>query len=114
LPTIQLHTQAGQIVAQGGIRERIVSRLILGTEKPDPAVLQILRERLKLGQQWFAYQNHAMDSESLGEIQFLCCGPDCTFAEPPQRMPDSHLGVGWKYLLVGTVNLETGEIEEGR
>jgi len=27
-------------------------------------------------------------------------------------MPDSHLGIGWRYLLVGTVNLETGEIEE--
>jgi hypothetical protein len=27
-------------------------------------------------------------------------------------MPDSHLGIGWKYLLVGKVNLESGEIEE--
>jgi hypothetical protein len=51
-----------------------------------------------------------MDSRSLGHIQFLCCGPGCTFAEPPKRMPDSHLGIGWRYLLVGTVNLETGEI----
>jgi hypothetical protein len=85
---------------------------ILGTEKPDPAMLQILRERLKPGQSWFAYQNHAMDSASLGHLQFLCCGPGCTFAEPPQRMPDSHLGIGWKYLLVGKVNLESGEIEE--
>jgi hypothetical protein len=29
-------------------------------------------------------------------------------------MPDSHLGIGWRYALVGTVNLETGEIEESR
>ncbi len=27
-------------------------------------------------------------------------------------MPDSHLGIGWKYVLVGKVNLESGEIEE--
>jgi hypothetical protein len=90
------------------------TKLILGTEKPDQAVLQILRERLKPGQTWFAYQNHAMDSANFGHLQFLCCGPGCTFEEPPQRMPDSHLGIGWRYLLVGTVNLETGEIEEDR
>lgn len=85
---------------------------LLGTEKPDTTVLAILRERLKPGQQWFAYQNHAMDSASLGRLQFLCCGPGCTFEKPAQRMPDSHLGIGWKYLLVGRVNLASGEIEE--
>jgi hypothetical protein len=29
-------------------------------------------------------------------------------------MPDSHVGIGWRYLLVGKVNLESGEIEESR
>ena len=91
-----------------------MSTKLLGTEKPDATVLGILRERLKPGQAWFAYQNHALDSMNLGHLQFLCCGPDCTFEKPPERMPDSHLGIGWRYLLVGTVNLETGEIEEGR
>jgi hypothetical protein len=91
-----------------------MSRLILGTEKPDLAVLTILRERLKPGQTWFAYQNHAMDSASLGHLQFLCCGSGCTRETPPERMPDSHLGIGWRYLLVGEVNLETGDIEERR
>jgi hypothetical protein len=89
-----------------------MTKLILGTEKPDLAVLTILRERLKPGQTWFAYQNHAMDSASLGLLQFLCCGPGCTFTEPPQRMPDSHLGIGWRYLLVGKVDFETGQIVE--
>ena len=85
---------------------------ILGTEKPVFATLQLLRERLKPGQTWFAFQNHAMDSASLGHLQFLCCGPGCTFTESPSRMPDSHLGIGWRYLLVGKVILETGEIVE--
>jgi hypothetical protein len=89
-----------------------MTKLILGTEKPDATVLAILRERLKPGQAWFAYQNHALDSASLGHLQFLCCGPGCTFETAPERTPDSHLGIGWRYLLVGKVNLETGEIEE--
>jgi hypothetical protein len=89
-----------------------MTKLILGTEKPDQKTLQLLRERLKPGQTWFAYQNHAMDSASLGHLQFLCCGHGCTFTEPPARMPDSHLGIGWRYLLVGRVDLETGKIVE--
>jgi len=89
-----------------------MTKLILGNEKPDSAVLTILRERLKPGQTWFVYQNHAMDSASLGHLQFLCCGPGCTFPDPPQRMPDSHLGIGWRYLLVGEVDFETGQIVE--
>jgi len=89
-----------------------MAKLILGSEKPDPAVLKIIRDRLKLGQAWWAYQNVALDSAGLGECQYLCCGPGCTFAEPPARMPDSHLRIGWRYLLVGKVNLETGTIEE--
>ena len=85
---------------------------LLGTEKPDPVMLAILRERLKTGQTWFCYQNMALDSASLGHLKFLCCGTGCTFVEPPARMPDSHLGIGWRYLLVGKVNLESGTIEE--
>ena len=89
-----------------------MTKLILGNEKPDSAVLTILRERLKPGQTWFVYQNHAMDSASLGHLQFLCCGPGCTFAEPPARMPDIPQAIGWRYLLVGKVDFETGQIVE--
>jgi hypothetical protein len=89
-----------------------MTKLIPGTEKPGPAVLTILRERLKPGQAWFVYQNHAMDSANLGHLQFLCCGPGCTIVEPPSHMPDTQHGIGWRYLLVGKVNLETGEIED--
>jgi len=87
-----------------------MTKLILGTEKPDLAVLTILRERLKPGQTWFAYQNHAMNSADLGRLQFLCCGPGCTFTKPPERMPDTIDAIGWRYLLVGRVDMETGEI----
>jgi hypothetical protein len=91
-----------------------MTKLILGTVKPDATVLAILRERLKPGQTWFAFQNHPMDSADLGRLQFLCCGSGCTFTDPPARMPDSHLGIGWRYLLVGKVDMETGEIVENQ
>jgi hypothetical protein len=84
---------------------------LLGNESPDPEVMAILRERLKDGQRWAAYQNHAMDSASLGHLQFLKVGPGCTFEIAPERMPDSQYIIGWKYLHVGFVNLETGQIE---
>jgi hypothetical protein len=89
-----------------------VTKLILGTEKPDVAVLAVLRERLKSGQTWWAYQNMALDSASLGHLQFFCCGPHCTFTEPPASMPDTAQCINWRYLLVGRVDLETGEIVE--
>ena len=89
-----------------------MSKLILGTEKPDPAVLKIHRERLKPGQAWFAYQNVALDSANLGHLNFLCCGPGCTFAEAPSRLPDTAQSINWRYVLVGRVDMETGEIVE--
>jgi hypothetical protein len=47
----------------------------------------------------------------LGELRFLAVGPDHTFKSTPQRYPDTPLGTGWAYLLVGWVNLETGLVE---
>lgn len=85
-----------------------MSRLILGTEKPGPEALAQMREG---GGDWYAYQSHDMSSSTLGQLQFLQCGPGRTFETPPERMPDSHLGIGWRYSLCGRVNLETGEIE---
>ena len=84
----------------------------LGIEKPNPAVLTILRERLKPGQTWFCYQNMALDSASLGHLKFLCCGPGCTFIEPPARLPDTAQSINWRYILVGYVDLVSGEIVE--
>jgi hypothetical protein len=87
---------------------------LLEAEKPDVEVLQILRERLKPGQTWFCYENVALDSEILGHRQFLCCGEGCTLSEPPTRMPDTAHAIGWKYLLIGHVDMTTGEIVENQ
>lgn len=101
-----------QTVERAQARKRAPVTRRFGSDKPDPAVLTILRERLKSGQAWFAYQNVAPDSANLGHLQFLCCGPGCTFTEPPARMPDTAQSINWRYILVGRVDLTTGEITE--
>jgi hypothetical protein len=63
------------------------------------------------GGDWFAYQDHCFDSSSLGDLQFLQCGAGRTYAQPPARMPDTTHSIGWRYVLVGKVDLETGGIE---
>ena len=77
--------------------------------KPTPKALQAMRDR---GGQWAAYENHALDSADLGHMRFLKYGPGCTLENPPTRYPDTmEHGIGWRYVLVGTVNLETGEVD---
>jgi len=71
-----------------------------------------LRQMCERGGKWFAYQNHALDSASLGDLQFLQVGPDKTFKEPPERMPDTPHSIGWRYVRVGVVDLEAGKIVE--
>lgn len=61
---------------------------------------------------WAAYQNHDMNSGHFGHLQFLAVGPQNTFKEPPARMPDTDVGLGWRYLFVGWVDLNTGEVCE--
>jgi len=61
---------------------------------------------------WHAYQNHDLGHFNIGHLQFLAVGPGCTFKEPPRTAPDTQHGLGWRYILVGTVNLTTGAIEE--
>lgn len=80
---------------------------LIGNAKPDSEALQQMHER---GGDWAAYQNHAMDSAGLGELRFLQYGEGRTFATPPDRYPDTQHGTGWRHLLVGHVNLESGEI----
>jgi hypothetical protein len=57
---------------------------------------------------WFAYRNEAMDSADGGNFIYLKCGPGCTFEEPPTTGPDGPWGAGWKYVLYGQVDLDTG------
>lgn len=61
---------------------------------------------------WAAYQNMALDSANCGHLQFLAIGPDNTIKKAPERYPaDTRSGMGWRYLHVGWVDLETGEVE---
>lgn len=82
---------------------------LLANAKPEPETLAVMRER---GGTWYAYQNHDLGHPELGHLRFLQVGPECTYQEAPERYPDSQYGLGWRYLRVGIVNLETGEIEE--
>lgn len=85
-------------------------------EKVAPEALQAMREALKTypKARWAAFQNMAMDSASFGHLQFLAIGPTNTYKVPPQRMPDTQAGTGWKYLFAGWVDLETGEVRTDR
>jgi len=75
--------------------------------KVEAEPLAQMRER---GGSWAAYQNVAMDSSDFGRLQFIKFGLGCTHETAPEKCPDTSAGLGWKYQLVGTVNVETGEI----
>ncbi len=81
---------------------------LIGNELPSPEALEAMRRH---GGKWAAYQNHAMDSATFGALQFLKIGPECTFKQPPDRMPDTPSSIGWRYLFVGWVDLEVGDIK---
>jgi hypothetical protein len=81
---------------------------IIGDAKPEAEALAQMRER---GGEWFAYQNHDLGHPDIGHLSFLQCGEGRTFVTPPERRPDFPGGsLGWRYLLAGKVDLETGEI----
>jgi hypothetical protein len=82
---------------------------LLGDGKPAEDALALMKER---GGKWAAYQNVAMDSANCGHLQFLKYGDGCTYGKPPEIYPsDTDHGMGWRYRLVGSVDLETGDIE---
>jgi len=61
---------------------------------------------------WAAYRNEVLDSANCGHLQFLKFGEECTYERPPKTYPvDTGHGCGWKYQLIGEVNLTTGEVE---
>lgn len=69
------------------------------------AQLDTMRQR---GGTWACYENKAFDSAAAGERIYIKYGPGCTYETPPPRAP-SH-GAGWRYLLVGFVDLEKGVV----
>lgn len=80
-------------------------------EAIDTEALAQMRERSRPGTKWAAYENKDMSHRDLGRLQFIHVGDACTFKEAPAKCPDTAVGLGWRYLLVGTVNLEDGTIE---
>lgn len=84
----------------------------IGAEKAHPDALAAMKAR---GGRWAAFQNHAMDSNQLGHLRFIKFGPGCTFESAdalPERHPDTGDCIGWRYLLVGEVDLDTGAVKE--
>lgn len=57
------------------------------------------------------YQNQAMDSAKAGHLVFIIIGPERTLEQAPSRAPDGSYGMGWRYLHVGFLNLETNQLE---
>lgn len=89
--------------------EAMEAKLILDTDRPDASALEAMRER---GGTWAAYQNHDMGHRDLGGLAFLKIGPGCTNVTAPKHYPDgTSVGMGWRYLFAGYVNLETGAID---
>lgn len=80
----------------------------LGQLTIDPEALDAMRTR---GGNWAAYQNHDLSSVNAGHLTFLRFGEGCTFKEPPKNAPDGSYGLGWRYVFVGTVDVETGSIK---
>ena len=80
---------------------------LLGDGKIHPQTFAAISRR---GGKWAAYQCVALDSSQLGAVQFLKYGPDCTFKAPPEAMPDTPAGIGWKFRHVGFVDLASGQI----
>ena len=81
--------------------------------KPAPEALEVMRGSPYNfpDTRWAAYENHALDSATCGELRFLAVGPRNTYHEAPNCYPDSALGIGWKFLHIGWVDLERGTIE---
>ncbi len=74
----------------------------------DPEPLEKMR---KSGGSWYAYQNHDLASGLVGSLLFMKCGPGCNVAEPPHQYPDgTSVGPGWRWRLVGRVDLGDGKV----
>src|SRR5437660_6454428 len=91
------------------------TNLLRGDEAPYPEALEQMRTSgaNQAGTKWFAYQNHDLGHSQLGHLKFLAVGPENRLHTPPVRLPDMpgeppH----WRYVLVGVVDLNTGEISQ--
>lgn len=77
-------------------------------DKVEGKTLEIMQ---RSGGTWAAYENQDLGHYEAGRLAFLKVGEDATFKEAPASYPDGTLvGMGWRYRLVGNVDLKTGEI----
>ena len=85
---------------------------LIGEKKIDTDVVMALvtSEANHEDTTWHAYENHDIGHSHAGEIQFLAVGKSNTIKEPPARLPDSGLGLGWRYQYVGMVDIIEGVI----
>jgi hypothetical protein len=82
---------------------------LLGDSAVHPESLAKMRER---GGTWAAYQCHDLGHADMGQLQFLKYGALCTIKTPPDRLPDTRTRINWRYLLVGFVDVVSGQIVE--
>lgn len=80
---------------------------LIGDPQIDHDTLKTLQQR---GGTWAVYQNVVLDSAMVGHVTFLKFGPGCTYEAPPEHMPDTAAGLGWKYRHVGFVDLNSGRV----
>lgn len=87
---------------------------IIGDAQPDEEALKGMRESEYNfpDTRWAAYQNRELGHYEQGWLRFLAVGPRNTAKVAPQIYPDTHLGLGWRYVFVGYVDLTTGRIVE--
>lgn len=85
---------------------------LIGDAKPDTAAVTRMRASSYNfeGTKWVAYQNHDLGHPDLGHLKFLAVGPLNTIHTAPDRLPDMERELNWRYVLVGYVDLESGEI----
>jgi len=69
--------------------------------------LALMRRR---GGHWYVYENHDLGHHSIGHLKYLKCGKECTFKEPPRKLPDTKTEINWRYILVGEVDLKDGTV----
>lgn len=84
----------------------------------DPQSLAFMRAHpCATGQEWYAFQNADLGSYDVGRQQYVKCGPGCGIPSVPRHAPDTQAcGLGWRYLLAGIVDVDTGlvrPIEKG-
>jgi hypothetical protein len=92
----------------------MANKNLIGDVKPDDSALTQMK---LLGDdkenRWLAYQNHELGHRDCGHLRFLKCGPQCGVTEwPLKRLPDFQGQINWRYVFVGFVNLDTGDITE--